>query len=113
MKKALINLGGIVISTIIYYRVHELITIGDKICRLRGMKFEYYTLLSKASELKTMGQHAASSAVMATANSKLIAIQFTYKSILIDYKYATLGWIERRRFEKDPDWEFIRESLKN
>lgn len=106
-------MGGIVISTIIYYRTHELITIGDKICRLREMTLEYDNLLSEARELKKIGQHAASSAVMATANSKLKAIQFTYESILVDYKHATLGWIERRRFEKDPEWEFIRESLKD
>lgn len=113
MKKVLINLGGAVISAILYYRAHEAITIGDEIGRLRGMKLEYDNLLSEARELKKIGQHAASSAVMATANSKLKAIQFTYKSILINSKFATLGWIGRRRFEKAPEWEFIRESLKD
>lgn len=113
MKKALINLGVTVISVIIYFRVHEAITIGEETNRLREMALEYDNLLSEARELKKIGQHAASSAVMATANSKLKAIQFTYDSILMYYKFATLGWIERRRFEKDPEWEFIRESLKN
>lgn len=113
MKKVLISLGGIVIGTILYCRAHESITIRDEISQLCGMKLEYDNLLSEARELKKIGQHAASSAVMATANSKLKAIQFTYESILMDYKHATLGWIDRRRFEKDPEWEFIRESLKD
>lgn len=113
MKKALINLGVTVISVIVYFRVHELLTIGERISQLRGMTLEYDNLLSEARELKKIGQHAASSAVMATANSKLIDIQFAYKSILKYYKFAEFGWIERRRFEKDPEWEFIRESLKD
>ncbi len=113
MKKVLINLGTTVIVTVICARAHNLLSVSEKICQLRGMTLEYNNLLSEARELKRIGQHAASSAVMAAANSKLIAIQFTYKSILADYKIATLGWIERRRFEKDPEWEFIRESLKD
>ncbi len=113
MKKALISLGGIVYSAILYYRVHETITIVDKIRQLRGMTLEYDNLLSEAKELKKIGQHAASYAVMAASKSKLVDIQFTYESILTEFKFAALGWIERRRFEKDPEWEFIRESLKN
>jgi hypothetical protein len=113
MKKTLISLGTMVIVTVSCARSHNLISVGEEINRLRGMTLEYDNLLFEARELKKIGQHAASSAVMATANSKLKAIQFTYESILKDYKFATFGWIERHRFEKDPEWEFIRESLKD
>ena len=113
MKKVLINLGTTVIVTVIYARAHNLLLVSEEIGRLYGMTLEYNNLLSEARELKKIGQHAASSAVMATANSKLKAIQFTYESILRNYKHATIGWIERRKFEKDPEWEFIRESLKD